>query len=76
VIARLDGHHHADVVPPVQAGPDREHDPVLRRRLVGARRDEQAGSPYAIGVEFFDDDAVEQGSQLVAHERLMIGAPA
>ncbi len=42
VVPGLDRHPHADVVPPVQSRADREHDPLLRRRLVGAGRHQQA----------------------------------
>jgi hypothetical protein len=67
VITGLDGHAHADVVPPVQTGSDRQHDPVLWRRLVGARGHEQPGTADPIGVQFFDHNAVEQGTELIAH---------
>jgi len=40
MVAGLDRHLHADLLPPVQARADREHDPVLGRWLVGAGRDE------------------------------------
>ena len=67
MVAGLDRHPHADVVPPVEPGADREHDPVLGRRLVGAGRHEQAGAADPVGVELLDHDAVEQGAKLVAH---------
>ena len=68
VIAGADRHHTPDVIPPVQARTDREHDPVLGRRLLGARGHEQPGATDAVGVELRDDDAVEQRAQLVAHD--------
>ena len=67
VVAGLDGHRDADVVPPVEARADGEHDPVLRRGLVGARRHEQPRAADPIGVELLDHDAVEQWAKLVAH---------
>ena len=56
-----------DVIPPVEPGADREHDPVLGRRLVGARRHDQPGAAHPIGVELLDHDPVEQGAKLLAH---------
>ena len=66
VVAGLDGHPDADVLPPVEPRPDREDDPLLRRRVVAARRDDEAGAPHAVGVELLYHDAVEQRPQLVA----------
>ena len=62
-----DRHLDAGLRPPVEARADREHDPVLGRRLVGARRDEQARLADPVGLELLDHDAVEEGSQLLAH---------
>jgi hypothetical protein len=74
VIAGLDRHPDANVVPPVKARADREHDPVLGWRLIGARRDEQTRAPDAIRVEFLDHDTIEEGAELVTHSRLpMLG---
>src|SRR5262249_48503764 len=67
VVAWLDRHLHADAVPPVESGPDREHDPVLRRRLLGARRNDQARAPHSVRIEFLDHDAIEKRAELVAH---------
>ena len=67
VVPRLDRHPHAHVVPPVQAGPDGEHDPVLGRRLVGARGHEQPGPADPVGIELLDDHAVEQWAELATH---------
>jgi RecB family endonuclease NucS len=75
VVAWLDGHPHADVVPPIQSWPHGQDDPVLRRRLLLARRDQQAGPPHAIWVELLDDDAVEQGAKLVTHEYIFMLGP-
>jgi hypothetical protein len=55
------------MVPPVKPWTDRQHDPLLGRRLVGARRHKQSGAPNAIGIELLDHDPVEDGPQLVAH---------
>jgi hypothetical protein len=68
VVARLDRHLNADVIPPVEARPNGEHDSLLRRWLVGSGRYEQPGPPEPIGVELLDDDAVEEGAKLVAHD--------
>ena len=62
MIARLDRHLHADTVPPIETRPDREHDPVLGRGLLGARRNDQARAAHAIGIELLDHDAVEEGA--------------
>jgi hypothetical protein len=59
VIARLDRHHDSDVVPPIETRPDREHDPLLGRRLVGSGRDQQPGAPYAVRIELLDDNSVK-----------------
>ena len=67
MVAGPDGHLDADVVPPVESRTDREHDPVLRRRLVAAGRDEQPGAADPVRVELLDHDAVEQRTQLVSH---------
>ena len=67
VVAWLDRHRHAGVLPPVHALPDGEHDPVLRRRLVRARRDHEPGLAHALGLELLDDDPVEQRAQDVLH---------
>ena len=67
MVARPDRHLHADAVPPVEARADREHDPVLGRRLVGAGRHEQARAADAVRIELLDHDAVEEGTKLVAH---------
>src|SRR3954454_156078 len=69
VVAWGDRHAHADVVPPVQALADREDDPVLGRRLVGAGRDEQPGAAEALRLELLDHHAVEEGAQEVLHPR-------
>ena len=68
MVAGLDGHAHAHVVPPVQSGPDREHDPLLGRRLVGAGGHEQSGTADAVGVELLDHDTVKQRFELAAHD--------
>src|SRR4051812_2065751 len=67
VVARLDRHRHADVLPPVEPGADRQDDPVLGRRLVRAGGHEQPGLAHAVGLEFLDDDAIEQWAKDVAH---------
>src|SRR4051794_23083152 len=51
VVARLDRHLDADVLPPVETRPDGQHDPVLGRRLVRAGRDEQPRLAHAVGLE-------------------------
>lgn len=62
VVTWTDRHPHPDVIPPVEAGADRKHDPVLRRWLVRARGYEQAGAPDTIRIELLDDDSVEKWS--------------
>ena len=42
VVAGHDRHLHAHAAPPVEPGPDRQHDAVLGRRLVLAGRQQQA----------------------------------
>ena len=68
MVAARDRHLHADVVPPIEAGADSEHDPVLGRRLVVARRHQQTGATHAIRVELLDHDTVEQWAQFMTHE--------
>lgn len=60
VIAGLDRHVHAHVIPPVEARADREHDPVLRWRFVRAWRHEQSGSPHTVGIQLLDHYAIEE----------------
>jgi len=61
VIARLDRHLDADVLPPVQPGADGEHDAVLGRRLVRAGRDEQAGLADPVGLELLTTTRSKSG---------------
>ncbi len=74
VVAGPDRHLHADVVPPVKARSDREHDPLLRGWLIRAGRDEQPGAPDPVGVELLDHDAVEDRAKLISHLALIIGS--
>jgi hypothetical protein len=67
VVTGLNRHLHADVIPPVEPGANREHDPVLGRRLVAPWRDEQTGAPDAVRVELLDHDPIEQRAKLLAH---------
>ena len=67
MVTGLDRHPHADVVPPVEPGADGQHDPVLGRRLVGARGHQQPGAADAVGIELLDDDSVEQWAELATH---------
>ena len=67
VVARADGHGHAGGLPPVDPRPDREHDPVLGRRLVRARRHDEARLADPVRLELLDDHPVEEGTQLLAH---------
>ena len=61
-------------------GPTDEDDPVLRRRLVRAGRHDEARLADAVGLELLDHDAVEEGTQLLAHvpariRGAVLGAP-
>src|SRR5688500_15308347 len=67
VVAGLHRHLDPGLFPPVEAGTDREHDSLLRRRLVASRRHDQARAADAVRVELLDDDLVEQGAELVAN---------
>jgi protein-S-isoprenylcysteine O-methyltransferase Ste14 len=67
VVAGGDRHPDADVLPPVQALADGEHDPVLRWRLVRAGGHEQAGASEALRLELLDHDAVKQRAQELLH---------
>ena len=69
VVAGPTGILMPDAAPPVEPRADREHDPVLRRRLVLTRRQQQPGAPDAIRVELLDDHLVEEGPQLLLHVR-------
>jgi hypothetical protein len=66
VVAGLDRHLNPDMGPPVEAGADRQHDALLGRRLVAARRHDEAGAAHTVGVELLDHDLIEERSQLVA----------
>jgi hypothetical protein len=65
VVARPDRHLHAGRLPPVDAVADREHDPVLGRRLVRARRHDKARAAHAVGLELLDDHSIEQRAQVM-----------
>jgi hypothetical protein len=67
VVARLDRHRDAGSAPPVETWPDREHDAVLRRRLVGTGRHDEARAADAIRLELLDHHLIEQRAKLVAH---------
>ena len=67
MVARLDRHRDAGPAPPVEPRAHREHDAVLRRRLVGPGRHDEAGAPDAVRFELLDHDLVEQWAKLVAH---------
>ena len=67
MVAGLDRHPDAGLLPPIQPGPDRQHDPVLRRRLVRSGGNEQPGLADPVGLEFLDDDAIEKRAKVVAH---------
>ena len=67
MVAGADGHLHADVIPPIEARPDRQHDSVLGRWLVGARGHEQSRTPHPIRVEFLDHDPIEKWFELISH---------
>src|SRR5262245_17453837 len=79
VIAGLDRHLHPGALPPVEPRADCEHDPVLRRRLMRAGRDHEAGAPHPVGLELLDDHTVEYRSEQVSHRdsrlRLWSAAP-
>ena len=61
-----DRHLDSRLRPPVEPGPDGQHDPLFGRRLVSAGRDDQPGAPHPVLVELLDHDLVEQRPQLVA----------
>jgi hypothetical protein len=67
VVARLDGHLDAGLLPPIQAGPDGEDDALLRRRVVRSRRDDEPGSAHPILIELLDHHLVEERSELVTN---------
>ena len=69
VVAGADRHVQALRLPPVDARADRQHDPVLGRRLVVAGRHDEAGAPDPVGIQLLDDHPVEQWAQLVTHRR-------
>jgi hypothetical protein len=71
VITAVDRHFDADVVPPIEARADREHDPVLGWRLVVTGRNQKAGATYPIRVELLDHDSIEEGTQFVAHAAML-----
>ena len=65
MITRLDGHLDACLLPPVETGADREDDPLLRRRVVRAWRDDEPGTPHPVLVELLDHDLIEERPKLV-----------
>jgi len=67
MVAGSDRHLYANVIPPIEARANRQHDPVLRRRLVGARWHEQSGASHPVRIELLDDNAVEEWSKLITH---------
>lgn len=67
MVSWLDGHADADVLPPVEAGADREDDPLLGGRVVASGRDDETGPADPVLIELLDHDAVEERAKLVAH---------
>jgi hypothetical protein len=67
MVAGLDRHPDADVIPPIEPWPNRKHDPLLGRRFLGPGGNDQAGATDSIGIELLDDHAVKEGAKLVAH---------
>ena len=67
MVTTVHRHLHADVVPPVKAGANRQHDPVLGWRLVVSGRDQQTRATDTVRIKFLDHDTVKQGAQFVAH---------
>jgi hypothetical protein len=67
VITGLHRHFDAGLLPPVEPGPDGEHDPLLRRRIVRSGRDDEPGPPHPVGIELLDHDLVEQWPELMPH---------
>jgi hypothetical protein len=67
MVAGLHRHLHADAAPPVEARADGEDDPVLGWSLVLARRQQQAGPTHPVGLQFLDDDLIEERPQLLSH---------
>ena len=76
MVAGADRHRDAGGLPPVDPGPDREHDPVLRRRLVRAGRDDEPGLADPVGLELLYDNPVEERPELLAHAARIKAAPA
>ncbi len=72
VVAWRDGHLHTGRLPPVDAEANRENDPVLWRRLIVTRGNEQARATESFGFKFFYDDPVEERPQLLTHA-LIVG---
>jgi hypothetical protein len=62
-------HRHLDAhaAPPVESGAHRQHDAVLRRRLVLAGRQQQPGAPDPIRLELLYYNLVEERAQLLLH---------
>jgi hypothetical protein len=67
VITGLNGHLDAGLLPPVEPGPDGEHDPLLGRRVVCAGRDDEPGPPHPILIELLDHDLIEQRPKVMPH---------
>ena len=78
VVAGLHRHLDPCLLPPVQSGANREHDPLLRRRVVASRRHHQARASHAVGIELLDHHSVEQRPELVPDglERFVVGSCA
>jgi hypothetical protein len=67
MVTRLDRHYDANVIPPVQARADGQHDSVLGRRLLGSWWDEESRPPDPVRIQFLNDHPVENGAKLTAH---------
>ena len=67
MVARRDRHPEPRALPPVDPWPDGKDDPVLGRWLVRSSWHDEAGGAHAVRLELLDDDAVEEGAQLVGH---------
>ena len=68
MIAGRDWHLDAGLRPPVEPGADGEHDAVLGRRLVGARRHDEPRLANPVRLELLDHDAVEKRAKLLSHD--------
>jgi very-short-patch-repair endonuclease len=65
MVAWLHGHLDPGLLPPVEPRPDREHDPLLRGRIMGAGGHDESGPAHPVLIELLDHYLVEERPKLM-----------